>query len=326
MKARILIVAAFGLALALYLVMYVGLGSVFSAAATVGWGGFSVLCLCALPLFPILGAAWCMLLPAPSSAWWRITTEARMVRDAAGEVLPFSQLGGFVLGARAALLRGLPQPLTYASMIVDVTNEMLAQIVYVALGVAILVFRTQKTTFMTSLTTGLIVGLALAMVAAGLLLALQRNWQWMSARITARPFPGAVEATAAVTAALSDIYGSRRRVAVSFALHFAAWIASALGAWVAFRLIGARVGFKSVLAIESLVCAARSTAFLIPSALGVQEAAYAILTPLFGVGAEVGLAVSLLKRAREVAVGVPILLLWQAEEGRRALAGPLPKQ
>jgi len=31
--------------------------------------------------------------------------------------------------------------------------------------------------------------------------------------------------------------------------------------------------------------------------------------------------VSLLKRARDIAVGVPILLIWQAMEGQRALAG-----
>jgi glycosyltransferase 2 family protein len=51
----------------------------------------------------------------------------------------------------------------------------------------------------------------------------------------------------------------------------------------------------------------------------VQEAAYAVLSPLFGIGADIGLAVSLLKRARDIAVGVPILLIWQAVEGRRAL-------
>ena len=51
-----------------------------------------------------------------------------------------------------------------------------------------------------------------------------------------------------------------------------------------------------------------------------QEGAYAVLAPLFGVGAEFGLAVSLLKRARDIAIGVPVLLLWQAVEGQRALA------
>jgi uncharacterized membrane protein YbhN (UPF0104 family) len=113
------------------------------------------------------------------------------------------------------------------------------------------------------------------------------------------------------------------RVALSAALHFGGWTASAVGAWIAFRLIGAHVDLASVVAIESLVGAVRSAAVIVPHALGVQEAAYAVLAPLFGVGAEFGLAVSLLKRARDIAVGVPILLIWQAVEGRRALAaGP----
>jgi hypothetical protein len=85
-------------------------------------------------------------------------------------------------------------------------------------------------------------------------------------------------------------------------------------------LIGVRIGLLPVVAIESLVCAARSAAVFIPNALGVQEAAYAVLAPLFGVGAEFGLAVSLLKRARDIALGVPILLIWHAVEGQRALA------
>jgi hypothetical protein len=45
--------------------------------------------------------------------------------------------------------------------------------------------------------------------------------------------------------------------------------------------------------------------------------------PLFGLPAEIGLAVSLLKRAREIALGVPVLLIWQGIEGHRALRAPL---
>jgi hypothetical protein len=67
-----------------------------------------------------------------------------------------------------------------------------------------------------------------------------------------------------------------------------------------------------------LLCAARSAAIFIPNALGIQEAAYAMLMPLFGLTASVGLALSLLKRARDIAIGVPILLVWQAAEGGRA--------
>jgi putative membrane protein len=301
--------------------MYVGLGAVFSAAVAVGWSGFAILCLYALGLFLLLGAAWYVLLPDSSLTGLRVFVWARMVRDAAAEVLPFSQLGGIVLGARAAILHGVLPPLAFASMIVDVTIEMLAQIAYIALGVVILSARAPRTSFAVSLTTVFVIGLVLAAVAGGLFLALQRYGHWMTGKLAARLLPGAVAATAAVAATLDAIYSSPARVGLSWALHFAGWIASAIGAWIAFRLIGARVDLASVMAIESLVYAIRSAAVLIPNALGVQEGAYAVLAPLFGVGAEFGLAVSLLKRARDVAVGVPILLIWQAMEGQRTLAG-----
>jgi len=323
-KLRIVIIAALGLALAFYLVMYAGVGAVFSAAVAVGWSGFAALCLYVLGPFLILGAAWCVLLPDASFARLKILVWARMVRDAATEVLPFSQLGGIVIGARAAILHGISQPRVFASTIADVTTEMLAQIAYIALGVAILSARSPRTAFTLSLTTGFVIGLVVAVLAGGLLLALQRYSRRMTARITARVFPGAVAATAAVSAELAAIYRSPLRIAISAALHFAGWIASAIGAWIAFRLIGAHIGLTAVLAIESLISAARSIAVFVPNALGVQEAAYAVLAPLFGVGAEIGLAVSLLKRARDIAVGVPILLIWQGLEGQRALGRARP--
>ena len=320
MKFRIVIIAALGFALALYLVMYVGLGAVFSAAIAVGWGGFAILCLYSLGLFVLLGAAWHVLIPDSPLAGLKIFVWARMVRDAAAEVLPFSQLGGIVLGARAAILHGVSPPLAFASMIVDVTTEMLAQIAYVALGIAILSARAPQS----SLTMIFVIGLVIAGVGGGLFLALQRYGHWMTEKLAARMLPGAVAPTAALGASLDAIYGRLPRVGFSLALHFAGWIASAVGTWIAFRLIGARVDLASVMAIESLVYATRSAAVLVPNALGVQEAAYAVLAPLFGVGAEFGLAVSLLKRARDIAVGVPILLIWQAVEGQRALATGRP--
>jgi uncharacterized membrane protein YbhN (UPF0104 family) len=65
--------------------------------------------------------------------------------------------------------------------------------------------------------------------------------------------------------------------------------------------------------------AIRNAAFVAPSGLGVQEGAYALLGPLFGLPVEAALALSLLKRARDIAVGVPMLLSWQLAESRRRL-------
>ena len=58
-----------------------------------------------------------------------------------------------------------------------------------------------------------------------------------------------------------------------------------------------------------------------PAAIRVQEWGYAVLAPMFGLPAEMGVAVSLLKRAREIVLGVPALIYWQSVEGRRAFGG-----
>jgi hypothetical protein len=51
----------------------------------------------------------------------------------------------------------------------------------------------------------------------------------------------------------------------------------------------------------------------------VQEGAYVLLAPLFGLSPSAALALSLLKRGRDIAIAVPVLLSWQALEIRRPL-------
>ena len=96
----------------------------------------------------------------------------------------------------------------------------------------------------------------------------------------------------------------------------AGWIASALGTWLILWLIDRPLPLASVIAIESLLFAIKNAAFVVPAGLGVQEGAYALLGPLFGLPADAALALSLLKRGRDIAIGVPVLLIWQFMEGR----------
>ena len=319
MKLRIVLIAALGVALAVYLVAFVGIGAVFSAAIALGWGGFAILCLYTLALFLLLGIAWRVLLPDSGHSLW-VFVWARMVRDSATEVLPFSQLGGVIFGVRAAIIQGVGAAVAFASTAVDVTAELMAQIVFVALGLVILSLRAPHTSFAASLSGALGIGLAVAIVVCGAFLVLQRRSLWLTGKLATRVLRGAGAASGAVAATFTEIHRFPLRIGLSTALHLAGWVASAVGTWIAFRLIGVRIGLLPVVAIESLICAARSAAVFVPNALGVQEAAYAVLAPLFGIGAEFGLAVSLLKRARDIALGVPILLIWHAAEGQRALA------
>jgi putative membrane protein len=320
MKWRLALLAAVGVAVAVYLVRYVGWHAVLSAAAAIGWTGFALFILCTLALFLLLGAAWHVLLPRAAAPGLLLLVRARLVRDAGAEVLPFSQLGGIALGVRAAILQGIPAPLAAASMIVDVTTEMLAQIAYAAGGMLILATRVPASSHVASLLTACALGLVLALAAAALFMALQRRSAQITARLARKVLRGAGETLSGLSRALQTIYRSPGRVALSALLHLGAWIGNGAAVWLGFRLIGTRIDLPAVIAIESIVYAIRSVAVIIPNALGVQEGAYILLAPLFGLGTDTALAISVLKRARDIAIGVPVLLLWQAAEGRRALS------
>jgi putative membrane protein len=165
------------------------------------------------------------------------------------------------------------------------------------------------------------VGLAVAAVlAAGFLVAQRRGFGLFDrvARAVGRDWAERTAAGAsALHSAIAGVYRAPVRLTLSFALHLGCWIASTSEAWLALRLAGAPLGFGPVLVIEGLLYAIRSAAFAVPNAVGVQEGAYVLLGAAFGVTPDLALAVSLLKRARDLAIGLPALAVWQsAETGR----------
>jgi uncharacterized membrane protein YbhN (UPF0104 family) len=120
------------------------------------------------------------------------------------------------------------------------------------------------------------------------------------------------------------IYGRPRALVGGFLWHCLGWVAGAGEAWLALWLLDAPLGLREVLILESLAFALRSAAFAVPAAVGVQEGGYVALGAIFGLGPEIGLALSLLKRAREVLLAVPALIAWKLIEirawRRRSLA------
>ncbi|HWA92908.1 MAG TPA: lysylphosphatidylglycerol synthase domain-containing protein [Rhizomicrobium sp.] len=310
MKTGAIVAALAGLALAVWFVLHVGFAPVVSAVAAIGWGGFGLLCLYSLGTFLILGAAWFVLTPAAplySFVW------SRIVRDAAGEVLPFSQIGGILIGVRTLILRGMPTAEAFASSIVDVTTEMMAQIVFILIGVAL---------FRSLLPPATMIGIGFVLAGALAFLVLQRRGLVIAEKLAGRFLPKAARGTQAFHEAVKAIHAHPARLATSAAIHLLGWIASGIGVWLTIRLMGAHIDIAGAIAIEAVLSALRSAAVFVPGALGVQEAGYALLLPLFGLPAEMGLAVSLLKRAREIAIGTPVLVMWQGLEGRHAFAAP----
>ena len=136
MRTLTLLFAVGGLIAGTALVAYFGFSEVAHALFAVRWTGFLTIVAFHLAVTALLGVGWYLL--APRSAPLMAFVFGRLVRDSGSEILPLSQVGGFVMGARAAALLGLPSAVAIASTIVDLTLEMLAQLGYTALGLSIL--------------------------------------------------------------------------------------------------------------------------------------------------------------------------------------------
>ncbi|MEO6340329.1 MAG: lysylphosphatidylglycerol synthase domain-containing protein [Caulobacteraceae bacterium] len=317
----VVLAALLGAALAIGLVLYIGLDGVLRSLEVVGWSGFVLVCLAQIALFPLLGSAWAVLTPSPPIRW-RAMVIGRVLRDAATEVLPFSAVGGFIIGARAAILAGASAPVVFATATADLAMEFAAQIAYVTLGLSLLAFSGPALADVVS-AAPLVLGLAVALVCAvGFVLAQRFALRPLIEQIAKRtPLSFLVNADA-FHDVISAIYRRPVQLGLSIGLHLLGWIASAAGAWLALRFLGHEINPVSLIELECLLYAVRSAAFFVPAGLGVQEGAYAILGPIFGVPMEIALALSLLKRARDLTIGIVALAGLQMVETRRAFAAP----
>lgn len=317
MKKLSIVLALVGLLLGTVLIGWFGFGRVIAGVQRVGWLDFALIVGWQLVLFAALGLAWDAITPPREARRLWVFVWGRMVRDASTNCLPFSQVGGFVFGARAATLHGVSWPLATASTVVDVTAEFMAQLAFTAIGLGILLARAPHS----SLAVPLEVGLGLAVMAGVALIWLQQGaaplFARLGQRIAGRWFDDAQDRVQVLRAELALIHGHTVRLAIGFMAHLIGWLGTGVAGWIAYRALGVPIDFDDALAIEALLSAAAAVAFLVPVNAGVQEAGYAGLGAIFGVPPELSLGVSLIRRARDLAVGVPILLAWQFFEMRR---------
>ena len=317
-----LILGVIGLALSTGIIVYVGLDKTIAAFVRIGWWGFLALCATYLVPIGVLATAWLVLDPKSSFRKWPVFYFARLVRDTSGELLPFSSLGGFVFGARAAMLGGVEPATAISTTVVDVTAEFIGQLGYVALGLALLAYRPKPTLEDQQLLSTSLMGLGAAVLAAVAFVLIQRRASAYIERVVGRWAPSALAQTSAVTASLHALYQRPGRLTVSSLLHFLSWILGAVGVWAGLWVAGEHKSLRAIVGLESLIYALRSIGFAAPMGLGVIETGYAVVGPLFGLTPEFALALSLIKRARDIAVGLPALALWQVLEGRRLLTIP----
>lgn len=113
---------------------------------------------------------------------------------------------------------------------------------------------------------------------------------------------------------LMMLHQRRRAAFVSAFFHFSAWLLGSGEIWVVLLAVGHPGRPSKCVIIESLSMATRSAGFFIPGALGIQEIAVVAVGSLVGLSPETAMLIAIVKRLRDVMVGVPGLLVWQWTE------------
>ena len=160
---------------------------------------------------------------------------------------------------------------------------------------------------------------ALPRVCALALLAVQwlPRHPWVGARLAplASRWPGLrLHRLAALYRAVRRLHAQPRTLAAGLCWHSAAWAFGALEIVGVLGLLGRPISFADGLIVESVAQALRNAGFMLPGAVGVQEAAMVGAGLLVGIPSSQALTVALVRRTRELLTSTVGLLAWQRSE------------
>jgi putative membrane protein len=322
LKIAVYIAALGGLGLTTLLIAYQGFSVVYEALAVAGWGLVWVALFHLIPM-ALDTLAWRVLLPSELNPSLNVLVWIRWIREAVDGLLPVAQVGGELVGTRLLMMNAMPGSIAGASVVVDLTLAVLTQLIFTLMGLGLLLANIPNS----GVVLGVLVGVGIGTLSfAGFVLVQKRGLfallvGWLSGLSGGRRWLSLVGGAERLDKEIKAMYRRQRTLLLSAGWQMLAWILGAGEVWLALYFLGHPVTWVEALLLESLGQAIRSAAFAIPGSLGVQEGGYMLLGGLLGLNPETGLALSLAKRVRELLLGIPALLHWQFEEGRRLWSG-----
>lgn len=325
-KLAVWLLGLAGLAFFIALLVREGIADVFSVFAAAGWGVAAATAFHVVPL-ALDAAGWRALFPParrpplPGLFWMR------WIGESVNNLVPAAQVGGDVVRTRlAGIFKRIPMPAVAASVIVNITLNVFAQIVFTLGGFALLIAMTGQV----DLVKPAFAGAAISFAAVGGFYAVQRlgGIRWiagMISHVAGAEWQSLAQDAGGLDAEVKSIYARVRDIAACFAWALVSWVAGAGEIWIALHALGSAAGFAEALVFESVSQGFRTAMFFIPGALGVQEGGYVFVAHLLGIPGEMGMALAMIRRVRELAAGIPAIIAWQFIEGnllrRRALEG-----
>jgi len=314
-KSTVFLALALGLGAFTALLVYEGAGQVLETFSLAGWG---VLLVAAFHLVPLLLDSAAISVVMQKAPPQRRVARARWIGEAVNGLLPVAQMGGPMVMARLLARFGASRADAGAAVVVSTTQQMLSQAAFALIGMVALAAHAadRKLLYALLLGIGLFGANAIwfySLQKRGLFARLARLLNRFSSGREWLDFSGGAEA---LDSAVQGAYARRGVGMTSFLLNMGGWLMGTGEVWLALYFLGHPVSLLDALMLESLGQAIRGIAFAIPGALGVQEGGYLLLGALIGLPPPAALALSLVKRARELLLGIPALVYWQMIEGR----------
>lgn len=306
-----------GTGLAVWLLSSYGVVQILEVLARVGWLGMLAIIGFHLPqmLFSALG--WQVIAGADGlQSRTRTYLQLRWVREAVNNLLPLAQIGGEFVVARLLRRRGVPLATAIGGTIADLMLEMATQVLFTVLGVVLLAHLVGHTGLVETLTNGLLfAALIVATVFAAMWLGLAAIIERAVIRLGRSLGWPATGQVGGLHEALVGCYRSPGRIVAAAAWHLLSWLLGGIEVCLVLHFFGHDIGIGPGLIIESLGQAAKAVGFAVPGAIGVQEGGYVVVCRMLGISPEIAIALSLVKRLREVVLGIPGLILWHRTEG-----------
>jgi putative membrane protein len=311
-----------GVGLFVVLLLREGAGQVGSAIAHVGWG------LLGLTLYHLVqtlsdSAGWLVLIPRENMLRLSRSFFLHWMGESVNNLLPAARIGGDIVVARVAAMWGMPLKIAIATIIVDVTIGIVAKVLCLITAGFFLIAATGRT----DLARPVMVAVLTSVLAVAGFYAVQRAgiFRWTAAlasRLAKSPqWDSLVQGGEALDQTIRLVYAKRSGIVACLFFWVLSWLIAAGEVWIALWALGLRASFTTAIILESTSLFIRSAAFLVPGAVGVQEGGYILLGNVLGIPGDMALALSLLRRVRELAIGIPGMVAWQFIEARQFRRG-----
>lgn len=305
-----------GLAVATGVIVYSGYEPILAALRQAGWGivWTSLYHLLSI-LFSVIG--WQALMPGKKRPSLSFFFYLLWLRSSVNNMMPVARIGGEIVAVRVMIKHGIRKTAAIASTVVELTTSVIAVFLFDISGIALFTWHVADRQIGWKLLLGILISLPAiaAMIVVqrvGFFGLLSKVFNLMF-RETWTKFAGNINQ---LDRAVHATYRRYDRVFLCSFWQLVAWTSGVGEIWLSLYFLGHPLSLLESFMLEALIQATSSAAFVVPGAIGVQEAGFVLFGHLLGLTPEISAAMALIRRCRDIIIFVPGLIVWQIQEGR----------